>query len=108
MSGTKIGGQRSARTQLAKDPDFFKKIGRIGGSRSTPNGGFASSKVGADGLTGRERAKKVGAVGGRKSTRLGVKNGEGKKHRVREDADIEEAERILEEESRNGRDSSVA
>ena len=48
--------------------DFYKRIGSKGGSNSC-NGGFASDKVGKDGLTGRERAKLVGAEGGRKSVR---------------------------------------
>lgn len=54
-------------------------------------GGFASDKVGADGLSGRERARIAGQKGGRKSRR-----GPAKKD------PIDEAERILEEES--GRD----
>ena len=36
-------------------------------------GGFASEKVGKDGLTGRERARKYGAIGGHISKR-GVAN----------------------------------
>ena len=36
-------------------------------------GGFASEKVGKDGLTGRERARKYGAIGRRISKR-GVSN----------------------------------
>lgn len=48
--------------------DFFRKIGRVGGQRSV-NGGFASTKVGKDGLTGPERARICGYKGGRISRR---------------------------------------
>lgn len=58
--------------------DHMVAMGRKGGKLSK-SGGFASDKVGADGLTGRERAKLVGAIGGLKSTRVGVRNGDGKK-----------------------------
>ncbi len=69
MSGTRAGGLKTRDTNLKKyGKDFYKNIGRDGG-RSSKAGGFASDKVGADGLTGRERAAKVGAIGGRKSHR---------------------------------------
>lgn len=57
--------------------DHMAAMGGKGGKLSK-TGGFASDKVGADGLTGRERARLVGAIGGLKSTRVGVRNGEGK------------------------------
>lgn len=57
--------------------DHMVAMGKKGGKLST-TGGFASDKVGPDGLTGRERARLVGAIGGLKSTRAGVRNGEGK------------------------------
>lgn len=44
------------------------------GGRKGKAGGFASSKIGKDGLTGQERAKLAGKKGGSKSTRKGVKN----------------------------------
>lgn len=50
----------------------FKKIGKLGGSKSA-NKGFASTKRGEDGLTGPERARLVGAIGGFKSRRGRVK-----------------------------------
>lgn len=69
MSGTKIGGLRAAQTnKKLHGPDYYAKIGSIGGKKST-TGGFASQKIGADGLTGPERAKLVGAIGGFKSSR---------------------------------------
>ena len=53
--------------------EHYRTIGRKGGQRSC-NGGFASDKVGKDGLTGRERSRIAGYRGGRISRRTGVKN----------------------------------
>lgn len=101
MVGTRTGGVKAAKINKERNgEDFFSRIGRIGGSHSR-KGGFASNKVGKDGLTGRERARLAGAVGGKKSSRAGVRNGEGKEA----NKDIEAAEHILEQEVRNGRDS---
>lgn len=58
--------------------DHMVAMGKKGGKLSK-TGGFASDKVGPDGLTGRERARLVGVIGGLKSTRAGVRNGDGKK-----------------------------
>lgn len=69
MAGTKSGGLSAA--QLNKKlygEDYYSRIGKIGGKLGK-TGGWASEKVGADGLTGRERASKFGAVGGKKSRR---------------------------------------
>lgn len=69
--------------------EALREHGRIGGSRGRGpeyTGGFAAIKVGADGLTGRQRARISGAKGGKIS------------RRTKKDP-IEEAERILEEES---------
>lgn len=69
MAGNRTGGLKAAATiKKLKGQDFYKNIGRLGGTRST-NGGFASNKVGKDGLTGRQRAAKVGTEGGRRSKR---------------------------------------
>ena len=68
MAGTIEGGQKAARKNKKNDPDFYRKIGAIGG-RNGKTGGFASDKIGADGLTGRQRASLVGAIGGLKSKR---------------------------------------
>ena len=40
MSGTKKGGLEAAAKNLARDPDFYKKIGRKGGTqpKRTPSG----------------------------------------------------------------------
>lgn len=48
--------------------EYMKTVGAKGG-RNSNNGGFASEKVGSDGLTGQQRAKLVGVVGGRISRR---------------------------------------
>lgn len=59
---------KAAQKNLAKDPNFYRKIGKKGGSNGN-TGGFASERVGKDGLTGQERARVVGAKGGRISRR---------------------------------------
>ena len=70
MSGTKAGGQKASKTnRLLHGEDFYKRIGRKGGCVLGKAGGFASNKRGADGLTGRERAKLAGAIGGHISKR---------------------------------------
>ena len=76
MAGTKAGGLKAKVRNLAKDPDFYKKIGAKGGSNGKGpgyKGGFASNEVGEDGLTGRERAKLAGARGGAISRRGAAK-----------------------------------
>ena len=69
MSGTKIGGLKAAYTNKLKyGLDFYARNGAKGG-RNGHTGGYASDKVGNDGLTGRERAKICGRIGGMKSRR---------------------------------------
>ena len=69
MAGTKAGGRAAAFTNKKNwGKDFYVRIGKIGGKIGT-TGGFASSVVGPDGKTGRERASEAGAIGGRKSRR---------------------------------------
>ncbi|MDX2776266.1 hypothetical protein PV379_02705 [Streptomyces caniscabiei] len=68
MAGTKAGGKKAAAKNLSKDPNFYAKIGAKGGKNGR-TGGFASSVVGEDGLTGAERARIAGARGGRISRR---------------------------------------
>lgn len=70
-------------------PDFYKRIGAKGGSNGKGpgyKGGFASNEVGEDGLTGKQRAKLAGAIGGKRSRRGPAKD------------DIEKAEEVLEAE----------
>jgi hypothetical protein len=68
MSGNRTGGLKAAAKNLAKDPDFYRKAGSKGGSKSK-TGGFASTKIGEDGLTGYQRARVVGVLGGERSRR---------------------------------------
>ena len=72
MAGTLLGGKRASETNKRKyGEDFYRNIGRMGGVAKVPKG-FA--------LMPREKVVKAGAVGGSNGTRLGVKNGQGKKH----------------------------
>lgn len=59
MAGTKIGGQKAAAKNLAKDAMFYAKIGAKGG-RNGNTGGFAANP---------ELARVAGAKGGRISRR---------------------------------------
>ena len=78
MAGTKAGGLKARETNRKKHGEnFYKLIGAKGGHNST-HGGFASKKVGSDGLTGKQRAQLAGAIGGLRSSRKGVCNGQGK------------------------------
>ena len=69
MAGTINGGKNAAATNKKKyGSDFYAKIGRKGGQLGR-TGGFASDKVGHDGLTGRQRAEIAGKKGGQISRR---------------------------------------
>ena len=69
MAGNKIGGLKAKQTNYERHgQDFYRRIGQMGGRRSC-NGGFASSKIGPDGLTGPQRARVVGSRGGKISRR---------------------------------------
>ena len=69
MSGNKAGGKKAAsKIKQMHGENFYAEIGRKGGKKSAKKG-FASEKVGKDGLTGRERASKVGSKGGSISKR---------------------------------------
>lgn len=71
MSGSKEGSKKAVATILAKNPNFFKEIGRIGGRVITDKKkGFAADP---------ERARRAGSIGGSKSSRKGIKNKKGKK-----------------------------
>lgn len=59
MAGTTAGGIKTRDKNLAKDPDFYKKIGAVGGKKGTTGGFYAN----------RELARIAGARGGRKSKR---------------------------------------
>ena len=69
MPGTIEGGRKATATNKKKyGKDFYANIGRKGG-RNGHTGGFASDKVGRDGLTGYERARVAGKKGGELSKR---------------------------------------
>lgn len=69
MAGTIEGGRKAAKTnKKLHGKNFYKELGRLGG-RNGHTGGFASTKVGKDGLTGVERAKLAGEKGGKLSKR---------------------------------------
>ena len=59
MAGTKAGGLKAAQKNLARDPDFYAKIGRKGGKNGR-TGGFAANPA---------LARIAGAKGGRISRR---------------------------------------
>lgn len=59
MPGTVEGGKKAAAKNLAKDPQFYKKIGAKGGANGK-TGGFAANP---------DLARIAGAMGGRISRR---------------------------------------
>ena len=59
MAGTKAGGLKAAQKNLARDPDFYAKIGLKGGKNGR-TGGFAANPA---------LARIAGAKGGRISRR---------------------------------------
>lgn len=59
MAGTKLGGKKAAKSNLANDPDFYKRIGAIGGKNGR-TGGFYKN---------RDLARVAGRIGGRISSR---------------------------------------
>jgi general stress protein YciG len=63
MSGNYEGGIKAAKKNKENDPDHYRRIGKLGGSKSR-GGGFADKEIGIDGLTGQERAIIVGRKGG--------------------------------------------
>lgn len=70
MPGTKAGGRKAAATRRAKyGPHHYPRIARKAGRSGGATRGFASDKVGKDGLTGPERAKIVGSNAGKISRR---------------------------------------
>lgn len=70
MPGTIEGGRKAAAKNIAKDPDFYRKIGAIGGRNGT-TGGFATYEPCDCPLVPGEhhKAKCAGTKGGRKSRR---------------------------------------
>ena len=59
-----MGGKQAAITNKEKyGESFYKRIGSAGGKKGR-TGGFASDKIGKDGLTGKQRASVAGVIGG--------------------------------------------
>lgn len=54
MAGTIAGGKKAAKKNLENDPEFYKKIGTMGGKKGN-TGGFAAN---------RELASRAGRKGG--------------------------------------------
>lgn len=73
MAGTVAGGKLAAKkNKELYGEDYYARIGKTGGRKgrgSGYGGGFSANKVGIDGLTGRERARAAGALGGSISRR---------------------------------------
>lgn len=65
MPGTRVGGLKTAEVNKKKDPDFYHKIGKLGGAKSR-GGGFAYD---------RELAREAGRKGGKASKRKAVQRG---------------------------------
>lgn len=78
MAGTKLGGKKAAATNMNKyGSDFYSEIGRKGG-RNGHTGGFAANP---------ELASIAGRIGGRRSSRKGIKNGCGTRKGPKSDID---------------------
>jgi hypothetical protein len=65
MAGTKEGGRKARETKLARDPNVYSNMGKRNVGLLKPNSGFGSKEIGDDGLTGKQRAKLAGSIGGR-------------------------------------------
>lgn len=66
MAGTKKGGIKARNTNLKNDPDFYRKIGAIGGANGRTGGFYAN----------RELAVIAGRIGGKISKRVKAKKSE--------------------------------
>lgn len=61
MSGNAVGGKKAAAINIANDPDFYRKIGRLGGRVKSPLKGFGGMPV--------EKRIAAGRKGGRAGKR---------------------------------------
>lgn len=60
MGSDSESAKKRAAQQLAENPNFFKDLGRKGAlAPHSISTGYGSDKVGPDGLTGKERARKL-------------------------------------------------
>lgn len=70
MPGTRLGGLKARDKILERyGKDHYKNMGRKGGLKNNGHLGFGSLEIGKDGLTGQQRARIAGAIGGRISKR---------------------------------------
>lgn len=72
MSQTKAGAAKAVAKILARDPDFYKKTGALGGKVGHTGGFFQD----------RELARRAGAIGGKISKRRKVEDTKNPTHRV--------------------------
>lgn len=68
MAGTPEGARKAAETRRNKYGADWEKQKAAQAGKQSKRGGFASEKVGKDGLTGQERAKIYGSKGGQASS----------------------------------------
>lgn len=74
MAGTKTGGLKAAARNLAKDPDFYKKIGSRGGIRGHTGGFYDKKECNCDLIDGpHTKPMCAGKRGGTKSRRTSKK-----------------------------------
>ena len=88
MSGNREGGRKAAATNKEKHgADFYRNIGRMGGSKSHPETRpFAKNP---------ELASRAGKKGGKASSRAGIKNKKPRVVKEKEEAPVEEKKGIL-------------
>lgn len=72
MAGNKIGGAKAAETNKANDPDFYKKIGKIGADKYKEKQAQGIAKPRGFAYN-RELAKVAGKIGGTISKRASNK-----------------------------------
>lgn len=61
MAGNRIGGLKAAAKNKANNPNFYKEIGAIGGSKSTTGGFYANREL------ARTAGRKGGLKGGKRT-----------------------------------------
>lgn len=72
MPGTKVGGLKTRKTVISKyGKDYYRNLGRLGGSVKSPNKGFGVDKrTWFEKLIGKPKhAQVAGQLGGRRSKR---------------------------------------
>lgn len=70
MSGNKIGGIKARDKNIARDPNWYSKIGKIGGKNGN-TGGFADNRICTCNIIEGEHTKPqcAGKIGGMRSKR---------------------------------------